>query len=148
MFFTFYKWRCFSMNETKNEQGFSMVELLVAMVLVGTLLVAVMMGFAQAVASTGKVRNHTIALNLAKERLDFLKQYERDTANLRGTGVWGNASYSRNFNNITYTISNINITAYQPTLTDIIPMRVTVGWTEKGRTRSVSVETIYYLHEL
>jgi prepilin-type N-terminal cleavage/methylation domain-containing protein len=141
------------MSGTKNEQGFSMVELLIAMVLVGTLLVAAMTGFAQAVASTGKVRNHTIALNLAKERLEFLKQYEQNSTNNRDSNVWTtNSSYSKTYNNVEYRIdtSKIDNTELQTPYDDsaatkyVIPIRVTVNWSEKGKNHSVSLETFFY----
>jgi prepilin-type N-terminal cleavage/methylation domain-containing protein len=139
------------MSGTKNEQGFSMVELLIAMVLIGVLFVAVMTGFSQALVSTGKLRSETVAMNLAKQRLEFLKQYDNKGIN-RDATQWTEPTSPKTINGITYNITTQEIEDDEleekyKDKTDqkfVIPIRVTVSWLEYSKNRSISMETFYY----
>jgi prepilin-type N-terminal cleavage/methylation domain-containing protein len=140
------------MKMKKNEQGFSLIELTIALVLIGVLFVAVMTGFRAAVVSTGKLRSENIALNLAKERIEFLKQYENTSPS---ASVWA-GSYSKTENGITFNVSSAILSAGQfscPQVTisgtlqndpNVVPVRVNVNWSERAKTRNVTMETFYY----
>jgi prepilin-type N-terminal cleavage/methylation domain-containing protein len=140
------------MKIKNNEQGFSMIELLIALVLIGVMFVAVMTGFRTAVVSTGKIRSENIALNLAKERIEFLKQYENTSPS---ASVW-TGSYSKTANGLTFNVSSAILAAGQfncPQVTisgtlqndpNVVPVRVNVNWAEKSQTRNVTMETFFY----
>lgn len=141
-----------------SQKGFSLLELLISMTIIGLLMVAVLRGFGQSIASTGKLRYSTVAMNLARERLEFLKQYEnRARANFigyhRDSNVWTDGSPStrtQNGKTFTVTTSLISNSELQPAYRNsastkyVVPVRVTVSWTENSATRSVDLETFYY----
>jgi prepilin-type N-terminal cleavage/methylation domain-containing protein len=149
------------MNRKKNEKGFSLIELLIALVLVGVMFVAIMTGLRQSLATTAFVRANTIALNLAKERIEFLKQYEGNTSQTRSSATWlGTPNpYTVTRNNINFSVSTAVINANLPTsatvtttnpintalfniqtdTSNVIPIRVSVSWS--GGTKPVVLDT-------
>jgi prepilin-type N-terminal cleavage/methylation domain-containing protein len=150
------------MKMKKNEQGFSLIELTIALVLVGILFVAIMSGLRQSLSSTALVRANTIALNLAKERIEFLKNYEGNTAFDRSNSIWlGSPNpYTVIRNNTTFSVlttiinsnlpSTATITTTNPIVTasfniqndtsNAIPIRVTVNW--PGGKKPIVLETL------
>jgi prepilin-type N-terminal cleavage/methylation domain-containing protein len=153
------------MKMNKNEQGFSLIEILIALVLVGVLFVAVMNGLRQSLSSTAFVRANTIALNLAKERIEFLKSYEGNTTYDRSNSIWlGSPNpYTVTRNNITFSIRTAIVTTNLPTTAtlvsanpwnaalfniqndaNVIPISVTVSWS--GCTRPIVVNT-FIIHD-
>lgn len=136
------------MQKSLRENGFSMIELLVALVLMGVLFVGVMAGFSRSTASTGLIHSKVMAINLAKERLEFLKQFEKN-GNNRDATVWTftttKAINGRNFAITSETVPDTELsTNYQSSQKYVIPVRVTVSWAENSKTRKVVMETFYY----
>jgi prepilin-type N-terminal cleavage/methylation domain-containing protein len=151
------------MKINENELGFSMIELLIALILVGVLFVAIMAGLRQSLSTTAFVRANTIALNLAKERIEFLKQYEGNASETRSsTSTWlGSPNpYTVTRNNVNFyvstTILNSNLPStatinttnpidaslfdIQTDTSNVIPIKVSVTW--PGATKPVVLETL------
>lgn len=57
-------------------KGFTLLEVVFAMFVLGVLAIAIMGGYAQSIRSSGFTREATVATNLAQQALEGLKQYE------------------------------------------------------------------------
>jgi prepilin-type N-terminal cleavage/methylation domain-containing protein len=147
------------MNQKKNEQGFSLVEILIAMTLLGITIVGFLTFLSSIVNTPRMINDNTIALNLARDRIEFLRQFENTDAD-RNNSVWNTqsdgtigtnpVSYSVNKSNIQFSItSNVHpindasIDSSIRTDTDFIPVTVTVSWKSKGIDRSISSTTLF-----
>jgi prepilin-type N-terminal cleavage/methylation domain-containing protein len=134
------------MNIRKDEQGFSLVEILISLVIVGTLVVSILAGYGGTLSSTAVLRNRNLAINLANERIQFLKQYELSPTYDRTSGIWltGSPSY-KNTNGIQFKVETFkDETTLFPGNNTIIPIKVEVTWLERSRQQTVSLNTYLF----
>lgn len=66
----------------RSEKGFSLLEILIALVILATAGSMIMLAYSQAIISTRLVNEQNTATNLARQQIEFLRQYE----NVSGTG--------------------------------------------------------------
>lgn len=138
------------LNKYKFDNGFSLIEVLVAMMIVGVLLVGILKGFGGSLRSTSLVRNQITAANLANERLQFLKIYELNPLYNYDSNIWLTGSpQTVNQNNITYTITTTKYeygtygSSSSGKDNTVIPIQVKVTWND-GKTRELIMKTFYY----
>ena len=128
------------MQELKlSRKGFTILEVLIAFVLVGTAVVAVMETFGRGFSGTGEVENYSLALSLAQERLEEIK-------NTAFASVVSDASpqnvpgYSSTFTRQVSVVTNDNSTPCGNSV-DLKRVTVMTFWTvPKGQT-SVNLTT-------
>jgi Tfp pilus assembly protein PilV len=117
---------------SSSEQGFGMIDTLVATVLLGIAVVAMLAGFTYASMSTRENRERIQAIMLAQETLENLKQNDgKKNANWIVTSPPG------------YSVSVSNGKAND--LDKLQAVTVKVAWQEAGKKRSLSMVEYIYL---
>ena len=126
------------------KQGFTLIELLIAIILVGGGLMVLMQLMGVAIFADSDLEYSLIALNLANEKLEELKDDGYSHANLN-TGTHTESSIS-GFDSIDqrqwtvgYVDANLDSSVSDTGLKDVT---VEVQWTQKGGTQSVAAETL------
>jgi len=126
------------------KQGFTLIELLIAIILVAGGLMVLMQLMGVAIFADSDLEYSLIALNLANEKLEELKDDGYSHANLN-TGTHTESSIS-GFDSIDqrqwtvgYVDANLDSSVSDTGLKDVT---VEVQWTQKGGTQSVVVETL------
>ena len=126
------------------KQGFTLIELLIAIILVAGGLMVLMQLMGVAIFADSDLEYSLIALNLANEKLEELKDDGYSHANLN-TGTHTESSIS-GFDSIDqrqwtvgYVDANLDSSVSDTGLKDVT---VEVQWTQKGCTQSVAVETL------
>jgi Tfp pilus assembly protein PilV len=61
--------------------GFSLIEVVVAMFILTTIGLAIMAGYTNSIRSTKLIKQHTYAVNLARQAIESLKQFEEKDLN-------------------------------------------------------------------
>ena len=127
----------------KGEQGFTVVELLVAMSVFGIVLTAVTGAFISAAQSVGSQRLRTAATRLAVDRLETLRSLP--FAELDGqAGEITEGAHGRTFP-VRTEVTSIDAATGAPAVpassAAVKQITVTVSWTSKGTTREVSYST-------
>ncbi len=128
------------------KQGFTLIEILIAIILVATGLMVLMQVMSVAIVADSDLEYSLIALNLANEKLEELKDDDYDDPNLDpASSPFTEASISgfdfvdqRQWT-VDYVDANLNTSVSDTGLKDVT---VEVQWTQKGGTQSVSVETL------
>jgi len=126
------------------KQGFTLIELLIAIILVAGGLMVLMQLMGVAIFADSDLEYSLIALNLANEKLEELKDDGYSHANLN-TGTHTESSIS-GFDSIDqrqwtvgYVDANLDSSVSDTGLKDVT---VEVQWTQKGGTQSVAAETL------
>ncbi len=126
------------------KQGFTLIELLIAIILVAGGLMVLMQLMSVAIFADSDLEYSLIALNLANEKIEELKDDGYSHANLN-TGTHTESSISgfdfvdqRQWT-VGYVDANLDSSVSDTGLKDVT---VEVQWTQKGSTQSVAVETI------
>ena len=126
------------------KQGFTLIELLIAIILIAGGLMVLMDVISIAIFADSDLEYSLIALNLANEKLEELKDDGYSHANLN-TGTHTESSISgfdfvdqRQWT-VGYIDANLDSSVSDTGLKDVT---VEVQWTQKGGTQSVAVETI------
>ena len=116
----------------QNEKGFSLIEVLIAMVILGFGLLAI--GGMQIVSIRGgySSNNVTQATILAQSKLEDLKQLAYTDANL-SSGVHNEGTLSNSIFSRAYNVAD--------TTTSLKTITVTVQWTDRGN-HSISLSTM------
>ena len=127
----------------KGEEGFTVVELLVAMSVFGIVLTAVAGAFISAAQSVGNQRLRTAATRLAVDRLETLRSLP--FADLDGqAGEITEGAHGRTFP-VRTEVTSIDAATGAPAVpassAAVKQITVTVSWTSKGTTREVSYTT-------
>ena len=127
----------------KGEEGFTVVELLVAMSIFGIVLTAVTGAFISAAQSVGNQRLRTAATRLAVDRLETLRSLP--FAELDGqAGEITEGAHGRTFpvrTEVTAIDAATGAPAVPASPAAVKQITVTVSWTAKGTTRQVSYST-------
>jgi len=125
-------------------QGFTLIELLIAIILTAGGLMVLMQLMSVAIFADSDLEYSLIALNLANEKLEELKDDGYSHANLN-TGTHTESSISgfdfvdqRQWT-VGYIDANLDSSVSDTGLKDVT---VEVQWTQKGGTQSVVVETV------
>jgi len=134
------------MNKSENEYGFTLIEIVVALVFIGILVVSILTGYSTNLTSSAHLRNRNIAINLANERVQFLKQYELSATYNRSSSVWTDGSPdSKDENGVRFTITtSLGDTSLFAGDNTIIPIKVDVTWYERGKEQKVSLQTYLF----
>ncbi len=126
------------------KQGFTLIEMLIAIILIVSGLVALMHAMSVAIFADSTLEYRLTALNLANEKLEELKDDGYSHANLN-TGAHSESSIS-GFNfvdqrrwTVDYVDANLSTSVSDTGLKDVT---VEVQWTQKGGTQFVAVETL------
>jgi type II secretory pathway pseudopilin PulG len=137
-----------------REQGFGLIDTLIATVLLGIAVVAMLAGFTYASAGARENRERIQATMLMQETMENLKQNDGvatinlalmvpSDGDLVGTASTTNALYTITQNNVTYTVT---VTAAPAnSLTKLQAVTLTVAWTEVGVDRSMTMVEYIYL---
>ncbi len=125
-------------------QGFTLIELLIAIILVAGGLMVLMQLMSVAIFADSDLEYSLIALNLANEKLEELKDDGYSHANLN-TGTHTESSISgfdfvdqRQWT-VDYVDANLDSSISDTGLKDVT---VEVQWTQKGGMQSVAVKTV------
>ena len=128
------------------KQGFTLIELLIAVVLIATGLMVLMQLMGVAIFADSNLEYSLIALNLANEKLEELKDDDYDDPNLdpassplTEASISGFGFIDQRQWTVDYVDANLSISVSDTGLKDVT---VEVQWTQKGGTQSVAVETL------
>lgn len=126
-----------AVNGTKNRFcrscGFTLMEILAALVLIGVVLPAVMKGLSMASILASDSSRKYEALNLAQSRL----------AEVLLTGDWQSGSETGNFEP-DYTGYTWTVETSDWTQADLKQVNVTVFWYQRNRPREIHLSTLVY----
>lgn len=127
----------------KGEEGFSIVELLVAISLFGIVLTAVTGAFVSAAESVGSQRLRTAATRIAIDRLETLRSLPFAALDGQAGQATKVTPDGRAFPILTEVTSIDALTGLPsvPAPVAVKQIKVTVSWTSKGITRQVSYST-------
>ena len=128
------------------KQGFTLIEILIAIILIVSGLVVLMQLMSVAIFADSTLEYRLTALNLANEKLEELKDDGYSHANLDpASSPFTEASISgfdfvdqRQWT-VDYVDANLSTSVSDTGLKDVT---VEVQWTQKGGTQSVAVETL------
>ncbi len=128
------------------KQGFTLIELLIAIVLVATGLMVLMQVMSVAIVADSDLEYSLIALNLANEKLEELKDDDYDDPNLdpasspfTEASISGFGFIDQRQWTVDYVDANLNTSVSDTGIKDVT---VEVQWTQRGGTQSVAVETL------
>jgi prepilin-type N-terminal cleavage/methylation domain-containing protein len=107
------------------EKGFTLLEILIAMIILAAAGSMIMLAYSQAILSTRLVDEQNMATNLARERIEFLKQYE----NASPPRQWGDTVWTTDTLQSSYRIQSAGLS--DPTVNQI---KVQVTVSKNGRT--------------
>lgn len=137
----------------KSETGITIIEALIAILILGMIVSSMMLVNQQSFQITTDSKMRTAAVNLARERLESLKYLDVTDPNTqltRDSDIWqdnDNLSETIPVNGINYTVITTipNTTNVNSFFNDnkIIPIRVTVQWPYNGANRSITMDTCY-----
>ncbi len=128
------------------KQGFTLIEMLIAIILAATGLMVLMQLMSVAIFADSNIEYRLTALNLANEKLEELKDNGYSDPNLDpASSPFTEASISgfdfvdqRQWT-VDYVDANLSTSVSDTGLKDVT---VEVQWTQKGGTQSVAVETL------
>lgn len=131
-----------------SEQGFSTIEIIISVFLIGLIVVAVMLfsGTSLKTSTANRLKNN--AVRLAQQTIENLKQYDQQGFN-RNTfrtipGVIGNQIPSPVVDGVTYNVNTQiipdNLNPDIANNNNYIPIRITVSWNYLGRNQ-ITVDT-------
>jgi prepilin-type N-terminal cleavage/methylation domain-containing protein len=130
----------------KMKQGFTLIEVLIAIVLIVIGLVALMQAMSVAIFADSTLEYRLTALNLANEKLEELKDDGYSHANLDPASSPFTEAFISGFNfvdqrqwTVDYVDANLSTSVSDTGLKDVT---VQVQWTQRGGTQYVAVETL------
>lgn len=128
------------------KQGFTLIEVLIAIVLIVSGLVALMQVMSVAIFADSTLEYRLTALNLANEKLEELKDDGYSHANLdpasspfTEVSISGFDFIAQRQWTVDYVDANLSTSVSDTGLKDVT---VQVQWTQRGGTQSVAVETL------
>jgi len=128
------------------KQGFTLIEVLIAIILIVSGLVALMQVMSVAIFADSTLEYRLTALNLANEKLEELKDDGYSHANLDPASSPFTEAFISGFDfvdqrqwTVDYVDANLSTSVSDTGLKDVT---VQVQWTQKGGTQSVAVETL------
>jgi Tfp pilus assembly protein PilV len=140
-----------------SEQGIGLIDTLIATVLLGIAVAAMLAGFTYASAGTRENRERIQATMLMQETMENLKQYDGTSAIklaeikpsagiMVGTSTTTYVKYTiTESSGVTYTVTGNVATANSNSLDKLKAVTLTVAWSEAGVTRSLQMVEYIYL---
>lgn len=124
------KRRSFSNNSIRDERGFTLIEVVMATSILVVALIPILLMFNTGVKATNKANYHSVALSLAQERVEQLRDsnYNDITSATDAAITIDLATFNR----------TLTVTEPESNLKQII---VTVSWTDLDQSQSVSLTT-------
>ncbi|VBB08136.1 Hypothetical protein LUCI_3401 [Lucifera butyrica] len=123
----------------KSQKGFLLIDVLIAMVILGSAIMAMSYAYAQYVKEAAAAKNYNQAVYLAKSLLEDMKQYDGKSA----IPLANYPTHQNKFNN-----NDTTFTVYQPVETDInsklAAIKVKVTWNEANSQRQIEIVGYYY----
>ena len=128
------------------KKGFTLIEVLIAIILAASGLMVLMQLMSVAIFADSNVEYNLIAVNLANEKLEELKDGGYSDLNLDPAGspfteasISGFSFVDQRQWTVDYVDPNLDTSVSDTGLKDVT---VEVQWTQKGGTQSVAVETL------
>ncbi|MGE5604280.1 MAG: type IV pilus modification PilV family protein [Bacteroidota bacterium] len=141
----------------KRESGISLVETLIAFLIIGFVLVAFMGTQSQSHRTVSATQRRSVAVHLAREQLESLKRMDGSSQNRNDPGwiqILSNPTRITPINGVVYTTTTTLIPAIELPVAiqnnvRIIPIRVTVSWPEPEGPAgpvitNISIDTFYH----
>jgi prepilin-type N-terminal cleavage/methylation domain-containing protein len=124
-------------SKRKSRRGFTLIEVLVTMGLMGIVLPVAMRGMSLAVATASTARHKAEACTLAQTKLEEIAQAVilDDTSNENSSGDF--SDINPNFTNYTWTCQS-----QDDTNLGITQLTVVVSWNERGEAKTFSLSTL------
>jgi prepilin-type N-terminal cleavage/methylation domain-containing protein len=130
--------------EPKNNSGVTLIEILVAIALIGLVFVGYLMFYGTSTSASYETKQRYAALNLARQQVERCKALEgkgisRSTVSLP-------AAYDQPVNGISYRITttfipNSELPAEVSGDSNYCPIRVTVSWTVKNDPKTITLDS-------
>lgn len=139
-----------------SQNGFSLIEVVIALIILSVVIVGLSRSFRDLSVASNATRAHTVALNLARQRIEFLKQFETSPSNSTSTILANINTYStsapssKTINGIVYTISTTAFSGAEKNTSDlnaysnITPLHIQVSWSENGINKGRITLDSYY----
>lgn len=126
------------MMKKLNEKGLTLLEVVLAMAIVGIIVISVLNSFNQSYKITEETHERSVAINLAKQQLELLKRFD-DTGMVpilptMKTVIDGG---------IVYQVKSEELIGGDFDNSNFTPVRATVTWSNRGKSYSISLETCY-----
>jgi len=128
------------------KQGFTLIEILIAIVLAATGLMVLMQLMGVAIFADSDIEYSLIALNLANEKLEELKDNDYNDPNLdpasspfTEASISGFGFIDQRQWTVDYVDADLSTSVSDTGIKDVT---VEVQWTQRGGTQSVAVETL------
>lgn len=123
----------------KKEHGFTFVEILFALAVIGIAFLAVSYAMQNSYAVTWKTQERAVAVNLAREQLELLKRFD----NSKKDPVL-EASVEKTVDGIKYKIETSKLSGSGIfNSSNVIPIRVKVSWKSRNQNFSFNIDTCY-----
>lgn len=129
----------------KRQQGFALVEVLIAIVIISIGMVAVAGVFIPATANYSNAADYTAAVNLAQKQLELLKTWKPDNWKAAGaTIVWQDDDDPMpiNLNGIDYMVETKKVSPSSVS-NSLVEVNVTVSWSRGGKGQSIQLVAYY-----
>ncbi|KYZ77073.1 hypothetical protein AXX12_02755 [Anaerosporomusa subterranea] len=127
-----------------GQNGFILVEVLVAIIIISVALTAVAAMFVPATAAYSSAADYTVAANLAQKQLELLKTQPSTFWNgaLPRTLSWqGTETLPINLNGIDYQITTQVLAI--PTSNSLVEVQVTVNWSKGTKVQSMQMVALF-----
>lgn len=129
-------------NATKNPKGWILIDALIGMVILSVALMALAAVYGQAVKTTAADKNYNYAVYLAQQTLEDLKTQDGTAAII----LPADSDVTRD-NNMTFHVKTRTISVSETLNAKIVPVQVTVSWTEAGQLSKQVQMVSYYYHQ-
>lgn len=127
-----------------KEEGFTLIEGLIALVILSIIAVSILSAMGFSLNSASNVSQETVAVNLARERIEAIKQFEGQSLSPADfDSRLASLVTSGSVNGTNYQISATRITNNPNIPNTVYAVQTTVGWAQKGVNRQISFTTYY-----
>lgn len=131
------------METQDKETGFTLIEILIALMILGLVFVSILLSFKQSYSVNWQSHERAVAVNYAREKLEYLKRFDNDGKG-RDSAMW-NITDSKVDGGIRYDVTTRVITGsgIYNSETAMVPVKATVSWTSHGQDFTISIDTCY-----
>jgi len=126
------------MMKKSNERGLTLLEVILALAIVGFIVISVLNSFNQSYKITEETHERSIAINLAKQQLELLKRFDDS-----GYAPLLPTVQTITDSGIEYRVRTEKVSGGDFDNSNFTPVRATVTWSTRGKNYSVSLETCY-----
>ncbi len=136
----------------KSQKGFTLIEILIAIAILGYVILAVIGLFQYTTLSTKASEFSTLATSYAREQMEDIKHRDFDsipvstwTAEQSALGQKGNLIFTRQVT-VTYMDVSSGVLITSVSATDLKRIEVRLTWTERGEAREVVLTSLVSRH--